>query len=345
MHNFEKTDSAKTLPKFELTIQENALAYGMLNEKADSTTNYVEEKGHRMHQNYKLQENDTGLLVEKFRSNPKDCLALARENLLAISADKRIDKNERKDRVSRYLDAYFELIIKLDSLAFPPSQEIKSGIPEYIPNGLVDMGSESSYEAALRTREKIVIDKKEIFNQSKDLLQDIFSTDLSYLDSSQLKNYFILRVATYVYEKMPYSYDKKVPETRSVPISDIRNRNLSVCRHHAIYAQVLMQTMGLTSRLMKCDVKFGDNHDFSSHASNLIRNNYDWYLLDVTNPDIKKISNDLDKKGEVFLRKLNEKSINLNEKQYNWEFQRNDGNINQYKTRNNMHYYIKDLRK
>jgi hypothetical protein len=123
----ERLDLSKTSPKKKLSLQQNALACGMLQEKEDTTTNFKEEKGFRFHQNQELQDKDLELLVEKFRSDPKRCLAYARDNLLAISADKRIDQQEREDRVKRYIDAYFDLIIKLDTSAFPPSSEIKSG--------------------------------------------------------------------------------------------------------------------------------------------------------------------------------------------------------------------------
>lgn len=348
MPDFERPDVSKSGSEKKLSLQQNALAFGMLFDRGDAATNFREENGIRFHQNQQLQEKDLALLFEKFRSDPKKCLAYARENLLAISVDKKLGQKEREDRIRRYLDAYFDLVIKLDSAAFPPSVEIRSGIPEYIPNGLVDMGSDPTFDAPRRSREKIVVDKKNIYIQSRELFYDIFSRDLSRLNNNQLKNYFILRVAAHVHEKMPYNYGDGINGEHSVPLDRIYDKKLAKCRHHALYAQVLMQTLGLTSRLMKCDVRFGSNSGFGPHGANLVRNNYDWYLLDVTNPDRKKDPGD--PKGirmahEVFLKKLDEKHIDLNSKKYAWDFRRNDGSTYSYRTRSNMYYYIKDTLK
>jgi hypothetical protein len=132
-------------------------------------------------------------------------------------------------------------------------------VPEYIPNGLVDMGSDSTFDAARRSREKILVDKKIIFEQSKKLFYDIFSKDLSKLDNGKIKNYFILRIAAFVHKEMPYSHENTKPflnAKKSVPLSESFKRKLAVCRHHALYSQVLMQSFGITSRLLKCNVNF-----------------------------------------------------------------------------------------
>lgn len=345
MPPFERPELPKQSEK-KLSLQQNALAFGMLHESKNAVTNFKEENGIRFHQNPTLQENDLKMLTRKFQSDPKTCLAFARENLLAISTDKRMSQQEKLDRIKRYVDSCLDLIIKLDTAAFPSSQEIKSGVPEYIPDGLVDMGSDSTPDAAKRSREKIVVDKRKIYSQSKELFYDIFSRDLKRLNNDQLKNYFILRIASYVHEKMPYDYENRILEGNSIPLDRIYDKKLSQCRHHALYAQVLMQTLGLTSRLMKCDVKFSSDSSFGPHGANLIRNNYDWYLLDVTNPDRKKDPADPGGIGmtyEIFLKKLNEKSIDLNSRKYAWDFKRNNGSIYSYRTRNNMYYYIKDL--
>jgi len=61
-------------------------------------------------------------------------------------------------------------------------------------------------------------------------------------------------------------------------------------------------------------------------------------LMDVTIPDQK------DGKAVPFLRSISEEDVDVNKKNYTWTFRRGDGTTCEYKTRNNMHYYIKDNR-
>ena len=51
-------------------------------------------------------------------------------------------------------------------MAFPPNPgQVKKGVPDYIPDGLSDMGSDDEVNPAARSREKIRIDKQKIFEQ------------------------------------------------------------------------------------------------------------------------------------------------------------------------------------
>ena len=162
-----------------LSLQEKALAYGMLRSEPKSVTNYkTNQQGIRLH-TINFNDQDFKTLADNFKDDPKNYLATARENLLSIMQDAQLSHTERTSRLNRYLDSYFELQLKLDHQAFPPSEKIVKGIPDYIPDGLSDMGSDPSAEPNLRTREKLRVNKEQIFKQTKDLFISIFSYDFS----------------------------------------------------------------------------------------------------------------------------------------------------------------------
>jgi hypothetical protein len=328
-------------PKQELSVQQKALVSGMLGEVDDATTRYEMRGGQRYYRDI-FREGDWEALVKKFKDDPKDCLALARNNLMSIMADRTVPEEERRSRVRRYVDSYFGLMIRLDRSAFPPSSEIGEGIPDYIPDGLSDFGSDRKPDPASRNREKIRVDKENIFAQSKEFFYEIFSKDFSGHDSEKMKKYFALRVAQFVYDKMPYNHyrqDELENSKKSVLLSDVAEKELAVCRHHALYSQVLFQSLGMATRLLKCDVSFDGGNRFGGHAVNLVRINNKWYLMDVTIPDQK------DGKKVPFLQFVPDSDVDVNKKEYNWKFHRNDGKTYHYRSRNNMFYRINDNRK
>jgi hypothetical protein len=256
--------------------------------------------------------------------------------------DKNLSKERREARVKRYTDAYLDLVVRLDKKAFPAREEINRGVPEYIPDGLSDMGSDPEADPTNRRgREKIRIDKQKIFEQSRDLFHKIFSTDIGRMDNEAAKQWIVQYISYFVANKMPY--DKKqnpFPSAeRSIRLNESFEQRLAVCRHHALYAQVLLQTFGITSRLLKCDVDFGEGSR-GAHAANLVRINSRWHLLDITNPDKGKSG-----EGETFLRPIPENNVDPNSKDYEWKFRRNDGKEWRYRSRNNMFYRIMDNRK
>ena len=75
----------------------------------------------------------------------------------------------------------------------------------------------------------------------------------------QVKNFIVQWVAYYVHDKMPYDYKNLGPVNpfKSVPLTQIQEDKQAVCRHHALYTQVLLQAFGITSRLLKCNLDSG----------------------------------------------------------------------------------------
>lgn len=271
------------LTKEKITLQQNALAWSMLRRVGNAATNFViESNGTRRHQVQKLNNDDLDKLVLDFTRDPKESLAWARESLFAIYADGRLSESERADRLRRYFDAYTDLNIKLDHEAFPPtvSGKVNQGVPEYIPDGFVDMGGDSSVDARIRSREQIVVDKSAILDKYKPFLIDIFSTDYSNVTLEDKKKKIITKIALEVYKSMPYDYaeangDKDLGGDKV----DLSKLNEGVCRHQCLVFQVLCQTLGIKSRLLKSYM------DGDRHATNAIRIDGVWFIMDVTNPD------------------------------------------------------------
>jgi hypothetical protein len=93
----------------------------------------------------------------------------------------------------------------------------------------------------------------------------------------------------------------------------------AVCRHQALYTQVLLQAFGMTSRLLKCYLGGG------AHAANLVRINYQWHILDTTN--------------DIF-EPIEDEEIDLNNNDYTWCVE-SDGAIFEYISRKDMYFRIK----
>lgn len=322
-------------PSSSLTLQQEALVFGMLHD-TKTTTDYSATPEGRMH-NFRLEPNGFDQLVAVFKTDPKRYLAQARQNLFAISSDPKLPPEKRQARLQRYVDAYLSLIPALDKKAFPPAPDhIQRNIPDYIPDGLTDMGSDPTLEPQARNREKIRVNKPELFKQAKQMLCEVFALNLGSDDSDQAKMYLAQRVAHFVYTNMPYDYKNEVfrNPSRSVSLDRYFDAKLAQCRHHALYTQVLLQVFGLTSRLMKSDLSInGDNP--TPHANNLVRINNSWYLLDTTNPE----SNN--GRSQIFIKPLLEKDVNLNTGTYTWKLQ-SGNDTRTYISRNNMYWKIED---
>lgn len=322
----------------ELSLQQKILTFGVLHQDSSTTLRYQQEDNQRVHDSYIKTQSELAQAERRFRIDPKDFQALCRQNIFAINSDPKLPPSEKAERVKRYIDNYLDLIIKMDRVNFPPTppNHVNMGVPDYIPDGLSDMGSDPTTDPRRRSREKIRVDKKEIFRMSKGLFYEIFSQHFEDPKSDAAKMYITKMVAQYVYDQMPYDYHNRAfpRPNRTVGLHEYHQKQLAVCRHHALYTQVLLQAFGISSRLLKCEVDFGAVK--GPHGSNLVRINNSWYLLDTTNPDITP------NKQEVFLRYLQEKDIDTKKMVYEWRFKKPDGQIFTYRSRNNMYWQIKD---
>jgi hypothetical protein len=328
-------------PQTKLTTQEGVLALGMSMKNTKASTNYQLDAttGRTIPS---LPDRDFTSLVNKFKSDPKEMLAFGRENIFGIMRDRSLPLQERQERVKRYVDAFLALQLKLDVAAFPETDAVSTGVPEYIPDGLSDMGSDPNPDPNDRSREKIRVGKEKMFKQSKELFYEIFSLDTTGRDSTEMKKYIAKRVAAYVYNSMAYDYANQDPfasaQGGSIPLNAAMEKKLAVCRHHAMYSQVLLQAFGLTTRLLKCDVDLAGTK--GRHVANLVRVNGEWFIMDSTNPDIA--SGDL---NTMFLKPIGSGDIDTTRKDYTWRIPRGNPKGKQlyftYKSHNKMYSRIK----
>lgn len=330
------TDAIPNTPM--LNVNERALAFAILNERDNSITQYAVDPadGNRVVQS--LSDSDWPALVNKFRSDPKDAIATARLNIFSIQQDTKLPEPDRTARIERYVRAFLDLQTKLDIAAFPNFDTPQRGVPVYIPHGLIDMGSDPSQDPKLRSREMLRVDKPRVFAQTTMNFVRYFSTPNEDSSGDAAKLTAIKGVAALVYNAMPYDASSAAAYAAAkevVGVHEAFTERLALCRHHALYTQVMLQALGITSRVFKCDVDTGKG-TFEPHAANLVRINGKWHILDATNPDSKQGV------GEIFMIPMNETSVDpgaLNGRV--WSSQRNDGRTWKYRSRDDMYYTIR----
>ena len=215
---------------------------------------------------------------DSFADDPKNVLAVSREHLLSIGSDKSLSPEVKDKTLDEELDTIFDLTIKLDHEVFPPTSEVQKGVPEYIPDGFVDMGGDASRNASARNREQILVDKREILSKYKPFLKDLLSEDYGSVDLQTKKRYLATETAKEIYfNSMPYNYEAL--ENMGGDVVKLSEISEGVCSHQALAFQVLCQTLGLKSRILKAD------RNNVRHSTNMIRVDERWYIFDVSSPD------------------------------------------------------------
>ena len=314
----------------ELSLQQKALWYWALYKDDYAVVTYKKDNAGQKYLSKTLKTAEEWTkLINDFHKDPKEVLAYCRANLQKITRDTNISDIERQDRVERYIREYLDFIIKLDAEAFVHDQKkVYNWITDYLPDGFVDMWSDSTLDTDKRSREKIIINKKQIFREEKDLLYKIFSSP-NMTKENMIKHIF------YVVGNKKYNQDvaNDILWWKSIQLHDIIKNERFVCRHKALLFQILAQACWLTSRLLKCNVIYSNNS--SSHVANLIRLNNKRYLLDTTARTIT-----IDNKTEYYIVPISQHEIDLNKNTYKWEI-KNDKGIHKYTSRNNAYYQIR----
>lgn len=257
-----------------LTNRESRLAGAMLHHKIGIIA-AADDNGRFVHE-------DFGRLVNAFRDDPKESLAYARESLFAVGADKNLDEATKEELVDEYLDAYFDLTIRLDRAAFPNTNQVNQGVPEYLPDGFIDMGSSHVIDPRHRSREQLWVDKHEVLTANKDLLKRLFLQMPEGLSVTQRKQSIVQFLALQVHAQMRQGDFVDEPAGDKMKLSVVSE---GICRHQSMLFQVLAQAMGVQSRLMKCSL------DGTRHVANAVRIDGAWRLIDVANPDYSKLPN------------------------------------------------------
>lgn len=322
-------------PKTVLSVNERALAYGMLHNFDDAISQYTCNDDGTRTLDKTLDAAEWPALVAEFKKDPKTVIARARLNIFSIHADTSFSEANRIARIDRYVQALERLQILLDHTAFPNTDELQTGVPAYIPDGLVDLGSNSQMNPRYRGREMVKVDKAALFAQSHGVLMDFYTKDEQESSGDDAKKRAVVGFATAVYRAMPYNVAGHDYGGDVVGLHEVFDKKFALCRHHALYTQVLLQSAGITSRLFKCDLDMGDG-TWGTHVANLVRINNAWYILDTTNPDEEN------GKGEVFFFPINVTKQSATElPEGEWSVQRKrDGKTWRYRSRDDMYYTI-----
>lgn len=276
-----------------LTRQESTIGHAMLRQMGDATIQFaLNQSGDRVHSLPAFTDTDFQDLTAEFAQRPKETLAWARESLFAIHTDDRMTPAEKEKRLDRYVDSYIDLTLKLDHAVYPNDSTVKVGIPDYIPDGFIDMGKYESKDPAERKREQIWIDKAAILERYKSTLTDIFSTDTTGFSSEKKQLMMASKLAKQLYFDMPVA-DTGRDGSDYLGGDKVKLSELSegVCRHRALAFQVLGQAVGLNIKTAKGYVG-GERH-----VANMLEVDGDWYIYDATKPDHQVVDAEKDIKS------------------------------------------------
>ena len=309
----------------DLSLQQKTLGYAALHKDTTAPISYKKDPSGQKFLSKTLKQEEERLLLKAFYQDPKETLWYCRSALQKIAGDKNLSETERKERIKRYIDQYLNLILQLDKDAFGHSEtKVYNWIPNYIPNNFVDMWSDSELSTEKRGgyREKIIIDKKQIFEQEKNLFYKIFSSPSMTKQEMINEIFHVVNI-----KKYDHDLDLRWLGGKSIRLDKLAKDEQVVCRHKALLFQVLAQACGLTSRLLKCNIQrewWG-----GSHVANLVRLDNKRYLLDTTTENFI-----LNGKKANCIVPIEEKNIDLNKYKYYWEI-KNGERIIKYTSRNN----------
>jgi len=317
----------------KLSLQQKVLWYWALYNDDTSGISYQKDAAGTKSLSKTLRTKEEEIqLLKKFYDDPKTVLAYCRSTLKRIASDTKLSDTEKKERSERYIGQYLDFIIQLDKEAFVHDpKKIYDWIPDYIPDGFVDMWSDYRLDTNFRNnREKIIVRKNDIFWKERELLYKILSSP-SMSKKDMISHIF--------YEVSKKEYNHNVAKNwlwwKSINLDKIIDDDLLVCRHKALLFQILAQACWFTSRLLKCDVFFPPNTK-GPHAANLIRLDNKRYLLDAT---IWTITTNENKKKYCIVP-IPQNEIDLNTHKYDREIETNNKKL-EYTSRNNLFYQIR----
>lgn len=322
---------------------------------AESATNYtiaysLDPDNTRIQQFEAISKGELEELINNYRKDPYPALRVMRHNLINIVRDERLNVHIKNARLERYFKAYLELMIKLDSKAYPPmvGQEALEGLVPYLPDGYSDLGMSKETDENKRGWEKIRVSKKEFYEAVYSHLLNAIWPLRDTTDGPDSKE-VALDLARHIMDnsfltlRAGYTLVPTILKGKSVIISAFRGdvHPQAVCRHISIDIQLCMQALGLNSRHVKCYM------DSEAHAANLVEAESQWYLLDGTNPEVDPVASTPQK----VVRRPYIRPISLNEMpMQTWPLMRYDinkkGQLGQYVCnytfRNNNFYRILD---
>jgi len=191
-------------------------------------------------------------------------------------------------RVSRYLGAAVDLEILMDrAVTGDADAKLSHGIPSYLADGYIDMGSRSSFTQR-QGREKIRVDKDRLrarlVDAKRQAVESVASRNRNRVSLEKLlaRYYDVVR--------REIAYDERGVRTlyeelgdRTIDLSNYMREGVGVCRHLSILYQLCLQEAGIYSSVVKGDMRlFGFKE---RHAWNVAPFQGEIALIDITLPN------------------------------------------------------------
>lgn len=230
--------------------------------------------------------------LEQFRDNPVEALTQDRKDLFTIGQDESLSQTERQTKLSEALDAYFDKIIALDSLIEDTGDTAKSGIPEYVPDGFMELGTLDSLKPSERyNREINYVDKRAMLARYKDVFTKVYSRNPNGIPQEKIDMTIAHKVAEAVYFGIPYARDDSYKPAERGGVLKMSELQSGICQQQALTSQVLLQAFGIEARLSKNSVagadeiaRVGAEKAYGGdHVSNFMKIGDKWYVFDATN--------------------------------------------------------------
>ncbi len=228
----------------------------------------------------------------QFHENPVEALAHDRLNLFSISSSASLSPSERQQKLSEAIDTYFDKIVALDSLIGETGNTVQHGIPEYIPDGFMELGTVDSLNPSERyNREINFVDKRAVLARYKDLFTKVYAMNPAGISQERIDMTIAHMVAKEIHFKLPYARDDSYKPAVRGGILKLSEAKAGVCQQQALTSQVLLQAFGIEARLSKNAVagadeiaKKGTEAAYGGdHVSNFVKIGEKWYVFDATN--------------------------------------------------------------
>jgi hypothetical protein len=233
--------------------------------------------------------------VQRFTENPRGVLReKSRELHKALKSCP-----ENPEQRAALLDGYFRKVVALDRASHPAApDDVQAGkIEGYIADGFTHLGPLKSLDPANRFArpEMNEVDTLGVLTRYKDVFEEIFSETEPTNDADIQANLYrdfvaVQKVAKAVDDGLPYG-----DPTHSEPDGTVRigETPKGVCQQQGLTAQVLLQSLGINSRISLNSLEYthpdGRLTWATGHVSNIVTFNTPTgpkeCMLDVTNPN------------------------------------------------------------
>ncbi len=227
--------------------------------------------------------------------------------------NKRIPHEQKAELFPAYLDLLLTSTLQYDQRNFPPSDKIYRGTPPYLPDQYHYMGPDPEVDPKKRRGEMIIIDKRKILGGSHHLFWQIFH-------EGEISTRRKVEIIADDIDWTIFS-ERANGETSCSGVVGLHDyigiSKTAQCRHLALYAQIMFQTMGIESQYVPADIICEDTGQTAGHACNLVRIDNGWFLLSANRPSRLRTS-DVPASNRILLSPIPEQEIEINKRTYTW---------------------------